>query len=364
LRHLSKQIRQNPAPTLVKANEYQIKGLTLGQASDVAHAFSLFFHLVNLCEERQRVRRLRAYEDDGPGAPMSLRHTFSELGHNRISPAALARLFDCMRVEPMLTADTTEAKRRSVINHILRIGRTLDALHGELGRAAESELDPWIEALWLTPEVRERPMTPAIEIESTLVFLERTIYELGGTFWEKFCDQLARLDARLPAPQPFLRFGSWVGADRDGNPNVTPETSLAAAAALRRSILGHYRQVCQRLLGVVSFPCPRRLRAAVEIFGFHAASLDFRQHSSVIRAAVDELLARAQASGQVVAQPATDPEASRIAAIERLLACTGDCLAEPPLSASTRRTLDEFRALKKIQTTHGEAAAHRYVLSM
>ena len=91
LRHLSKQIRQNPAPTLVKANEYQIKGLTLGQASDVAHAFSLFFHLVNLCEERQRVRRLRAYEDDGTGAPMSLRHTFNEMRHNRVSPAALAR---------------------------------------------------------------------------------------------------------------------------------------------------------------------------------------------------------------------------------------------------------------------------------
>jgi len=236
LRHLSKQIRQNPAPTLVKANEYQIKRLTLGQASDVAHAFSLFFHLVNLCEERQRVRRLRAYEDDGAGAPMSLRHTFNELRHDRISPAALARLRDSMRVEPVLTAHPTEAKRRSVINHILRIGRTLDALRGELGRAAESELDPWIEALWLTPEVRERPMTPAIEIESTLVFLERTIYELGGTFWEKFRDQLARLDARLPAPQPFLRFGSWVGADRDGNPNVTPDTSLAAAAALRRSI--------------------------------------------------------------------------------------------------------------------------------
>ncbi|PYV04615.1 MAG: hypothetical protein DMG26_07040 [Acidobacteria bacterium] len=451
LRHLSKQIRQNPAPTLVKANEYQIKGLTLGQASDVAHAFSLFFHLVNLCEERQRVRRLRAYEDDGTGAPMSLRHTFNEMRHNRVSPAALARLLDSMRVEPVLTAHPTEAKRRSVINHILRIGRTLDALHGELGRAAESELDPWIEALWLTPEVRERPMTPAIEIESTLVFLERTIYELGGTFWEKFRDQLARLDARLPAPQPFLRFGSWVGADRDGNANVTPETSLAAAAALRRSILRHYAQACERLLGVISFPCPRsslerkmrrdlerdlrrfpatrafeqvdqpselyrrklrvmiwrldrtaegaqgayegagefardlerlekllaehpsprvsrlgpgRLRATVEIFGFHAASLDFRQHSSVTRAAVDELLARAQASGQGGAQPATDPEASRIAAIERLLACSGDCLAEPPFSDATRRTLGEFSALKKIQTTYGEAAAHRYVLSM
>jgi phosphoenolpyruvate carboxylase len=447
LRRLSKLIRRDPAPQLLEANDRQINRLSFEQALEVAHAFSLFFHLVNLCEERQRVRRLRAYEDDGTGAPMSLRRTFNELRHNRVSHAALARLLPSLRIEPVLTAHPTEAKRRSVINHILRIGRTLDALGGELGGAAESELDPWIEALWLTQEVRERPMTPQTEIESTLVYIERTIYDLGGSFWEKFCEQLAGLDGRLPAPSPFLRFGSWVGADRDGNPNVTPQTSLKAAASLRRSVLGYYAQVCRRLLGIVSFACPRsslerkmrrdlardmrrfpatrafeqvdqpselyrhklrvmiwrlerteqgapgayegarefardveklekllaqhpsprvsrrgpgRLRAAVEIFGFHAASLDFRQHASVTRGAVDELLAAAQ-SPRGAGGLGGEPEARRIASIQHLLTRP---LAEPRLSASTRRALDEFSALKKIQTTCGEAAAHRYVLSM
>lgn len=463
LRHLSKLIRQHPTDDLVKAIEFEINRLALDDASDVAHAFSLFFHLVNLCEERQRVRRLLAYESEGTagvpgststgastpqaatrsGPPMSLRHTFSELTHHRVPAAALRQLLDSMRVEPVLTAHPTEAKRRSVINHILRIGRTLEAHHGDLGRAAEFELDPWIEALWLTPEVRERPVTPETELESTLVYLERTIYDLAGAFWEKFEEQLARSNRRIPPPRPFLAFGSWVGVDRDGNPNVTPETSLEAAAALRRSVLGYYRERCRRLLGVVSFSCrrpelerrirreldrdmrrypatrafaridqpselyrrklrvmmwrlaeteaggrggysgadefardvalleeslreqpsprvaragPGKLRSTVEMLGFHAASLDFRQHSSATRAAAGEVLAAA-------GLPAGDFEPARIASIQRLLKQSRDG-ARRSWSRATRRTLEEFRALRKIQTTYGEAAAHRYVLSM
>src|SRR6516225_2646967 len=75
LRNLSKQIRQNATSELLKASQEEVNRLTLAQASDVAHAFSLFFHLVNLCEERQRVRRLREYGQRESRAPMSLRHT-------------------------------------------------------------------------------------------------------------------------------------------------------------------------------------------------------------------------------------------------------------------------------------------------
>lgn len=440
LRTLSKQIRQNPDPALLEAKQQQVNRLPLGQATDVAHAFSLFFHLVNLCEERQRVRRLAAYERQEAGAPMSLRHTLHELRRHRVPPAALRRLLASMRLEPVLTAHPTEAKRRSVFNHILRIGRTLDALQGELDPTAERALDPWIEALWLTDEVRERHVTPRVEIESGLVFLERTIYDLAGTFWEKFREEMSRFAPRVAALPPFLRFGSWVGTDRDGNPAVTPQTSLEAAERLRQSILTYYRQSCQRLLGLVSFPCrrpslarrirrdleremrrfpatrdfqnldqpqelyrrklrvmlwrlehtakrapggyadgqefarevglleqllarepsarvarvgPGRLHTAAEVFGFHAASLDFRQHASAIRAAAEELVRAAHLPAE--------PAAARIRSIKRLL-------SNPPLhpaaSSSARRTFQEFRALKEIQTRHGEAASHRFILSM
>ena len=255
LRNLSKQIRQSPTPELLKANQDEVSRLTLAQASEVAHAFSLFFHLVNLCEERQRVRRLHEYEQQEDGAPMSLRHTFNALRRQHVRPTTLRRLLASMRIQPVLTAHPTEAKRRSVVNHILRIGRTLEELQGDLGPAPEGALDPWIEALWLTEEGREREVTPQMESENARFFLERTIYDLAGRFWDRFRDEMARFAPGLPEPAPFLSFGSWVGTDRDGNPNITPRTSLEAAEQVRRSTLGYYRQVCERLLGLVSFPC-------------------------------------------------------------------------------------------------------------
>ena len=261
LRQLAKQIRQNPHPELIAAKETAASKLSLARAEDVAHAFSLFFHLVNLCEERQRVRRLEAYDRQEAGAPMSLKHTFAQLARQDVSPQRVARLLATMRVEPVLTAHPTEAKRRSVLNHILRIGRTLETLRNDPDVSTEhaaGAIDPWIEALWLTDEMRERPVTPEVEIESTLVFLERTIYDLAGVFWEKLEREWSRFAPRLKLPPPFLGFGSWVGTDRDGNPHVTPETSLQAAERQRLSILDYYRQTCEGLLQLVPFPCRRK----------------------------------------------------------------------------------------------------------
>lgn len=439
LRKLAKQIRRNPSPELLKAKEREVAQLSLQQATEVAHAFSLFFHLVNLCEERERVRRLHAYDALESGAPMSLRHTFNELRRHAVPPFAVSRLLNSMHIEPVLTAHPTEAKRRSVLNHLLRIGRTLEG-YGDLGAADAGAIDPCIEALWLTDEVREAPITPQVESENARFFLERTIYDLAASFWEKFCEELARFDSRLPAPQPFLSFGSWVGADRDGNPNITPATSLDAAEQARRSILRYYHGRCRRLLGLASYPCsgqglqhavrrdlrrdmrrfpatrafekldqpselyrrkarimmwrlerteertpgaysgpeefrrdlaqlaqglanhpspriarlgPGRLLAASHVFGFHGASLDFRTHVSATRNAADELLRKA-------GLPA-GPPAARIDSARCLL-------FRPPLrgpfSPPTRRVLEEFDALKTIQDRNGEAAVHRYVLSM
>src|SRR5256712_1323537 len=154
LRQLSKRIRQSLNPELLRAKEREVNRLTLDSATAVAHAFSLFFHLVNLCEERQRVLRLRQYEQQESGAPMSLRRTFNELRRHRVPVGSLRRLLASMQVEPVLTAHPTEAKRRSVINHILRISNTLEALHGIYGPDPEPAVDPRIEALWLTEECR------------------------------------------------------------------------------------------------------------------------------------------------------------------------------------------------------------------
>src|SRR5512146_1531637 len=114
LRRLSKQLRQAADPALAAAGDREVRSLSLQRAADVAHAFSLFFHLVNLCEERQRIRRLRHYESGEVGAPMSLRRTFSRLAKQDVPVEEFARVLRSMRIEPVLTAHPTEAKRRSV----------------------------------------------------------------------------------------------------------------------------------------------------------------------------------------------------------------------------------------------------------
>jgi phosphoenolpyruvate carboxylase len=440
LRRLSKQLRQSSDPELMAVGDREVRRLSLQRAADVAHAFSLFFHLVNLCEERQRIRRLRHYESGEVGAPMSLRRTFSRLAKHNVPVADFARLLRSMRIEPVLTAHPTEAKRRSVFNHVLRIGQSLEALDGSPEHSIEKSVDPWIEALWLTEETRERPMTPDLEVENSLVFLERTIYDLAGIFWERFVREMGRYTLRLANERPCIRFGSWVGTDRDGNPNVTAETSLNAAERLRCSVLDYYLRRLDDFLSVISFPCsrpalerkvredierdmhrfpatrvfesvdqphefyrrkirimrwrlartleratgayadadeferdvamierllldhpsprvarlePGRMRTAVQVFGFHSVSLDFRQHSSHLRVAADEILRSTRLE--------TGPEDVRIQSIHTLL---GKRPRRIELSAPAARTLGEFETLREIQARNGEHASHRYILSM
>jgi phosphoenolpyruvate carboxylase len=440
LRRLSKEIRQNPRQALFEENDQAVRGLSLADAKDVAHAFSLFFHLVNLCEERERIRRLDYYARQEAGAPRSIRHTLSELRRHRVPQRALADLLSSMSIEPVLTAHPTEAKRRSVLNHLHRISRTLEAACGGISRALEQALDPWIEALWLTEEIRERPVMPQVELESALVYFDRTIYGLAGDFWDDFSQQLEGSYPKIRIQTPFLHFGSWVGTDRDGNPNVTPQISLAAAERFRQNALEYYRRACDRLLSHLSIACreprirqklgqsvardagrfealkalhavdqphelyrqklrgmiwrlertsrraagsyatagefvedcrlleetlrqqggerlarlgPRRLRVAGEVFGFHTAGLDFRQHTSKTRLASQALLREA-------GLPA-EPEAERIRSIQRLLR-SGKNEVKP--SAAARSILAEFETLKKIQELNGRDAAHRYILSM
>ena len=245
LRKVAKQIRQSSQPcrgtpgVTLRPRSARSMRLSVEQAAAVAHAFSLFFHLVNLCEERERIRRLRAHDRQGAGAPMSLRHTFSELRRQGVPAAAVKKLLESMHVEPVLTAHPTEAKRRSVLNHILRLGRTLDAACGDLTFTAERDIDSWIEALWLTDEVREGVVTPAMESENARFFLERTIYDLAGSFWEKFCAEMVRRYPQPAGARPLfeLRFLGGNGPRRQPLCDAGDESGRRGAGAPEHSSL-------------------------------------------------------------------------------------------------------------------------------
>jgi phosphoenolpyruvate carboxylase len=158
LRQLSKAIRAQHDRASIRAKRRLVASLTTREAYPVAHAFSLFFQLTNLCEERARIRHLQS----NPEPAQSLRRLFRQLKEAGVTAETVQRCLDVLEIEPVLTAHPTEAKRRVTLNHLLRLGARFDAP------------DEILEALWQSEEIRERRVGPLNEVDSVLFLFERT----------------------------------------------------------------------------------------------------------------------------------------------------------------------------------------------
>ncbi|MFT5208134.1 MAG: phosphoenolpyruvate carboxylase [Candidatus Omnitrophota bacterium] len=214
---------------------------------NVARAFTIYFQLVNLAEERERIRRLRAHEVRGNSMPeMSLKKLFHDLKKMGVSPRRIQEFIDKAEIDLVLTAHPTEAKRRSIMEHLLNISAVMDDLD-HLGESNTDrrfrilEIKQTLEILWQSSEVRKKKMGVTDEIEQTLFYFKRTIINLTSVFGQKM--NMAFKSAYPKASlthRPCVRFGSWVGSDRDGNPFVTPEVTLQAASMQKKAIIEYY----------------------------------------------------------------------------------------------------------------------------
>lgn len=232
-----------------------IERLPLSESLKVARAFTIYFQLVNLAEEAQRIRRIHAYESQpGQGLEMSLSWTGHRLAQAKVSARDLLKSLAEPEVMPVLTAHPTEVRRRTTMDHLADVARALEAWHQPLATPgfkcqAERSIRESLEILWVTNESRQRKLTIADEVSQTLFFVERTILGLVPSFYERLNDLLRLLDGRQIRRLPtILRFGSWVGADRDGNPLVSPQATWETALKHRAVILEYYQQ---RLKGLV-----------------------------------------------------------------------------------------------------------------
>jgi phosphoenolpyruvate carboxylase len=213
-----------------------VQGWPLGRAEAVARAFTVYFHLANLAEEQQRIRTLR--ERDTGAAPVreSLAAAIASLRHTQLGTSHQDALIGRLEVHPVLTAHPTEARRRAVTESLRRISAllvTLDA--GQPGAAAEAEvtrrLREEIDLLWRTSPLRSRAMQPLDEVRSGMAVFDDTLFRLAPAVYRAL-DQALQGDAsgvRAPRAPAFLRYGSWIGADRDGNPFVTAAVTEQAA---------------------------------------------------------------------------------------------------------------------------------------
>jgi phosphoenolpyruvate carboxylase len=219
------------------------ESFTVERADEVARAFTVYFHLVNLAEEFQRVRFVREggaeIGESGDTIPRAFAQLAEELGED----AARARL-ENLRFHPVFTAHPTEARRRAVASSIRRLAalleeRTVSGADPAAGRRIHRRLLEEIDTLWRTAPLRSTQPAPEDEVRSLMTIFDETLYTTLPRMYRYVDDALQPDDAgrRPPLVRPFVRLGTWVGGDRDGNPFVTPSVTIKAAAIAAEHVL-------------------------------------------------------------------------------------------------------------------------------
>jgi phosphoenolpyruvate carboxylase len=220
---------------------------TVERADEVARAFTAYFHLVNLAEEHQRVRILRERDGrpDREHATDSVAAAFVRLAAEVGDDTALARL-QSLRFHPVFTAHPTEARRRAVSSSIRRLAVLLEEHDASLRngadeRRAQRRMLEEVDTLWRTAPLRPEKPSPTDEVRAVMAVFDETLYTAVPHVYRRVDDALQGPAAggRAPVVRPFVRVGSWVGGDRDGNPFVTASiTRKAAKIASEHVLLG------------------------------------------------------------------------------------------------------------------------------
>ena len=226
-----------------------LRGLEPRRAAEVARAFSAYFALVNMAERVQRIRRSLDYLESGTPQPGSLSDVVIRLAADGLSLERVRDLVGRMLVEPVFTAHPTEAIRRTILAKEQRVARLLiDRLeHSGMSDPEEESLTrrlrDEITLMWQTAEHPGVRRSVSDEVEHVLFYLTDVVYDIVPALDDAMASALRAAfggDAGDDLPCPFVRFGSWVGGDMDGNPNVGPETIDHTLERQRELILKAY----------------------------------------------------------------------------------------------------------------------------
>jgi phosphoenolpyruvate carboxylase len=271
--------RQGEDPSAADGLDAAFTALDVDRVEAVVRAFSLYFQLVNLAEERHRVRTIArrrraarggAVDDSIAGAVATIRRR----GHARDLEALVGRL----SIVPVLTAHPTEARRRTLLLALRRCAESLERLDDprltpEEDADIRRRLREGVSVLWRTAELRADAPTPLDEVRTALVFFDETLFSLVPRVYRA-------LDAALDAPAgraagpgdpagdtgrsgtrparvpAFLRWGSWIGGDRDGNPSVTADLTERTLRIHADHVLRGHEVVATRLMQTIAAYMP------------------------------------------------------------------------------------------------------------
>ncbi|HXM80547.1 MAG TPA: phosphoenolpyruvate carboxylase [Burkholderiales bacterium] len=291
----------------VKAElEAQLDALSIDETLHVVRAFSYFSHLLNIAEDAHQNRRRHAHAEAGsPRRPGSFAFALEQVGSHQ---DALLAWFERARVSPVLTAHPTEVQRQSILDCEREIARLI-ALPASPNR--DKALHAEVLRLWLTAMLRLAKLAVADEISNALAYFRLTfISELSRLYRE--LEEALRVHfslAREPWLPPFLTVGSWVGGDRDGNPNVDAQTLQIAVSQQARLILGHYLEEVNALgremgLSARLMPTPREVLELAARSGDESAYRRDEPYRRVVSGIYSRLAATARELVEFNAVPA------------------------------------------------------------
>nr|WP_196791118.1 phosphoenolpyruvate carboxylase [Motilibacter aurantiacus] len=191
-------------------------------AARLARAFSMFFHLANIAEQVHRardLRRLRAEQGSW------LKQAVDRIVDARVPQDEVAEMVRHVSVRPVFTAHPTEAARRTVLTKLRRIGELLERDDWQSDPRSVRRLAELVDLLWQSDELRSERPEVLDEARNAVYYLDELFRIAVPDVLEELVDELGRAGVALPLESRPLTFGSWIGGDRDGNPNVTPRVT-------------------------------------------------------------------------------------------------------------------------------------------
>ncbi|MCR2820623.1 phosphoenolpyruvate carboxylase [Lederbergia panacisoli] len=452
IRELTKSLRKEYSEKTYTELKDIISTLEPPTRQQVIRAFAIYFHLINIAEQNHRIRRRRQYQlkDEG-GQPFSLENVVSKVKELKLSNEVLQQVLNDLSIELIITAHPTEATKRTVLEIQKRISTILQKLDNPLvtkkeRRNYEESLFNEVTALWQTDELRHRKPKVLDEVRNGLYYFDQTLFDTLPSIHQELEFQLQENIPEHEWEVPnFLHFGSWIGGDRDGNPNVTPEITWETLQMQRSLVLKKYDEsinelmkrfshsterthVSDELIASVEQEEPkylmedekwpiesefyrrkfaviikrlnevgksdlgyessaellkdliqimesaenhqpdhkklktiRKLIRQVQLFGFHLATLDIRNHSGEHEAAVSELLKAVN----ITANYSELSEEKKLDILRRVLSDPRPLLLlEEGYSKETLAILNVFKLIKKAHNEFGKRSIEVYLISM
>jgi phosphoenolpyruvate carboxylase len=231
VRRLSRQATEGDDDAATQLR-HLLGDLDAARAIQLARAFTIYFHLATVAEQSHRITVLQRPEEQERGWISVAVDRLIEAG---VPPEEVSSAVRHLEVRPVVTAHPTEASRRSVLTKLADLAQALHRSHNPRRswvdrRRTDLRIGELIDLIWVTDEIRTTRPRPVDEAQAALFYVESLLWEVLPNLTTDLRLELDRLGVELPLDSHPVRFGTWVGGDRDGNPSVTPEVTAEVLA--------------------------------------------------------------------------------------------------------------------------------------